>query len=304
MKVRAQSAVMPDLSISPARSTPAYHFSIDDVFECLIDATENYSDLFRQPLFSFLRRMHARYGANVDLYLFNRAHVDGRVRSLQDVSDKFRHQFQYAAWLRLGPHAQEYDVPPHKQTPAEQLETFDETYREIERFAGPAKTTGFVRLHFFSEAFELASYFLARGTHTLMLTDKPAVAYRLDEPRRQQLSRNGWLTHEGLCLLQSHFRMENLVRDNVDAESTYGFIADTIARRGHVCLFTHEIDLQNQLVQAKTEESLRFAAQLARPAGASMVMLPASRPGTSNTVKYGFTPVTRVSVKEGEFQRS
>ena len=299
-----QSLKIPDLRVSPASPTPVYHFSVDDVFECLIDATDNYPDLFEQPLFEFFRRMHRRFGAHVDLYLFNRAPFGGRVRSLQDVSDKFRAQFQEATWLRLGPHALEYDIPPHKQTPAEQLVTFEETYREIERFAGPEKTTGFLRLHFFSECFELAPYFLEKGAHTLLLTDKPAVAYRLDEPRRRQLSREGWLKHEGLCLLQSHFRMENLARDSVDESSTRFFISDTIARRGHVCLFTHEVDLGNPLVLAKTEESIRWAAQIAEPAGADTLLPGVAWPSTRSSANYAFTAVKRIVVEETGIQET
>jgi hypothetical protein len=257
---------------SPHRPEPAYHFSIDDVFECLIDATENHSSLFEQPLFNFLSRMHKMYGVHTDLYLFNRATFGGRIRTLRDVAERFRSQFQEATWLRLGPHALDYDVPPHKQTPVEQIETFEETYREIERFAGPGKTTGFLRLHFFSETFEVAPYLLNMGIHTLMLTDKPAVAYRLDESRRGQLRRDGWLKHEGLYLLQSHFRMENFVSQQIDEGSVRRSIADTVARRGYVSLFTHEVDLKREEVLAKTEESICWASEIARPAGAVTTM--------------------------------
>jgi hypothetical protein len=254
---------------------PNYHFSIDDVFECLIDATENHSNLFEQPLFNFLSLMHRTYGVHVDLYLFNRAPLDGRMRTLCDVAERFRDEFQEATWLRLGPHALEYDVPPHRQAPAEQIETFEETYRQIERFAGLGKTTGFLRLHFFSETYEVASYLLRMGIHTLMLTDKPAVAYRLDDIRRGQLAREGWLKHEGLYLLQSHFRMENFVSQSVDENSARRFIADTVARRGYVSLFTHEIDLRRAEVLAKTEQSICWASEIAKPAGAApLVTLP------------------------------
>lgn len=263
----------PVLPLSLIRE-PFYHFSIDDVFHCLIDATENYSSLFDQPLFRFLQRMHQMYGTDTDLYLFNRAPVNGRIRNLGDVSGRFRTQFQESTWLRLGPHALEYDTPPHKQTPAEQIETFDQTYCEIVRFAGPGKTTGFLRLHFFSEAFELASYFLEKGTHTLLLTDKPAVAYRLDEGRRRQLSQEGWLRHQGLHLLQSHFRMENFARENVDEGSVRRFIADTVAHRGYVSLFTHEIDMNRRQVLAKTEASLASVSVIAKSASAVTMSLP------------------------------
>ena len=148
------------------RRAPAYRAFPLTMYSRLSDATENHSTLFEQPLFNFLSLMHRTYGVHVDLYLFNRATVNGRMAALCDVAERFRGEFQEAQWLRLGPHALEYHVPPHRQAPAEQIETFDETYREIERFAGPGKTTGFVRLHFFSETYEVASYLLRMGVHT------------------------------------------------------------------------------------------------------------------------------------------
>jgi hypothetical protein len=288
---------LPDLTCLPqlipdSRTEPVYHFSVDDVFECLIDATENYASVFQQPFFKFLSRMHQSYGAHTDLYLFNRAPVAGRMRSLAEVSERFRGQFQEATWLRLGPHALEYEVAPHTQTPDEQIATFDEAHREIERFAGAGKTPGFLRLHFFSEAFELGTYFRQKGVHTLLLTDKPVIAYRLDEDKRRQLRREGRLTHANLNLLQSHLRTENLVRDNADTDAIRRRLAQTVSQYGYVTLFSHEIELKRDDVLAKTAETLRLASQIARPAGTSPlapVRTVSRPPSVSKTIRDALT---------------
>ena len=140
------------LTLATVLREPMPSFSIDDVFECLIDATENHSSLFEQPLFNFLSLMHRTYGVHVDLYLFNRAPLDGRMRTLCDVAERFRDEFQEATWLRLGL------VPEFKRSAAQAGagradRNIEETYSQIERFAGPQ--TGFLRLHFFSRRMRL-----------------------------------------------------------------------------------------------------------------------------------------------------
>jgi hypothetical protein len=269
---------LPDLF---SRQQPTYHFSIDDVFHCLIEATDHYRDLFAHPFFRFLERMNSRYGACADLYLFNQAVVDGRLRTLAEVSTRFREQLQKAAWLRFGPHAHDYATPPHSQKPSEQRETFDETYAQIQRFAGPNKTTRWNRLHFFSECYELAPYFRRHGSDVLLLTDKPATTYRLSPGAAHRLRRRGWLLRDGLKLLQSHYRFEFFERDAVSAEDVQRLVRATLQERGYVSLFTHEIDLQRESVLRIAGLALQCAASHAAPADvAPLVHAPSPDPGS------------------------
>ncbi|HEX4886161.1 MAG TPA: hypothetical protein VFX05_18605 [Casimicrobiaceae bacterium] len=255
----------------PFSTRPTYHFSVDDVFGCLIDASDHYADVFDQPVFRLLKRLYERYGVFTDLYLFREGVVNGRRRTLAEVSARFRPAFQNAEWLRFGPHALDYDVPPYSQTPAAQQQTFEAIYRQIDRFAGPDKTSRWNRLHFFSECYELTPYFRARGSDVLLLTDKPAASYRLAEGQRRRLQNEGRLCVDGLHLLRSHYRFEFFERDRTSEVDIEALLSKTLYDRGYVSVFTHEVDLHRETVRTIAEQALQFVASVAQPADVAPV---------------------------------
>jgi hypothetical protein len=238
----------------------AYHFSVDDVFEALIETSDRGIDLFAHPFFAYLREIHDRYRTNIDLYLFLLGPVNSVYRSLAEVSDRNRQQFQEATWLRLGPHALAPGIPPFSQRPAEQRRTFDRIYDEIDRFAGPNKTCRWLRLHYFSEAYELSAYFRRRGVDALLLTDKEATAYRLPDSARAQLRRVGRATYRKLDFLRSHVRIEKLAPDTPHAAALGQRIDRVVAECGYLSLFTHEVELGCTKVREQTEQCLRHVA--------------------------------------------
>jgi hypothetical protein len=237
-----------------------YHFSVDDVLDALIQVSDSAEPVFQHPFFRYLKTIHEQFSTNVDLYLFYRGTVNGRERTLSDVQDRTRNEFQEAEWLRFGPHALDYETPPYKQTPSEQWAVFDDIYREIDRFAGPRKRSRFVRLHYFSEAYELSSLFRDKGVDTLLLTDKDAASYRLPERARRRLLREGQLKYRSLNLLRSHFRMENLASELSPDDSVNDRFDSVVSDYGYLCLFTHEIELSKQDVRERTHECLRYAS--------------------------------------------
>jgi hypothetical protein len=239
---------------------------VDDVLDCLLEASDRYTDPFDHPLLGWLRELHESFGVRVDLYLFWQGKVGGRLRTLAEVSSCFRRHFERADWLRFGPHARDYDLAPYSQAPEDQQATFDDIYNEIERFAGHDRTTRWNRLHYFSECYELASYFRQRGSDVLLLTDKLAGAYRLPEAQRHRLIGAGRLSLGNMHLLQSHYRMEFFERDGRSEDDIATLLRGTLRRRGYVSLFTHEVDFARPTLRAIVETSLRCAASVALPA--------------------------------------
>ena len=77
---------------------------------------------------------------------------------------------------------------------------------------------------------------------------------------------------KGCVCFSRTFGMENFVSEDVDENSLRRLIADTVARRGYVSLFTHEIDLTRAEVLAKTQQSICWASAIAKPAGAIPLM--------------------------------
>jgi hypothetical protein len=163
--------------------------------------------------------------------------------------------------MRFGPHALDYETPPHAQSAAELQQTFDAIYAQILRIAGPGKCSRWVRLHYFSEPLESSEYLVERGVESLLLTDKPAVSYRLGDEDRTRLAREGIVRHGRLDLRRSHFRMENLAAEAAgeprDLTRTFDGI---LSASGYLSLFTHEVDLAREEVRQKTLECLDVAS--------------------------------------------
>jgi len=236
-----------------------YHFSVDDVFNCLIEVTDAQISLFEHPFFAFLQSLHQTYGTSIDLYLFYQGLVQGKPRCLSEVSSHLQPDFRASPWLRLGPHAWDYKTAPYAQSPAQQKETFEAIYQEIERFGD--QPSRWLRLHYFSEAYELAPYWQSKGVDTLLLTDKPAAAYRLPEAARTRLASEGVIEYQGLYLRRSHDRVENLVADNLSLSQVHSRLASHLEKYHFLVLFSHEIDLANPLVQTTAQTCLSYVSQ-------------------------------------------
>lgn len=246
----------------PVRPTGAafYHFSVDDVFDALIEASDARGKLFEQPLFGFLKGLHEEFGALMDLYVFYRKSGAQGTRTLREVSDAMKPAFADSPWLRLAPHGLDVDTPPYLQSPARQRETFDAVYREIERFAGDHRTSRWLRLHCFSESVELAEYFRKRGVDALFTTDKDAVAYRLPKEAQERLQAEGTVEYEGLRLIRSDLRVEGLVQEGVGPERLGAVLDALLSRKRWVVLLTHEYELARPEVRAMTIAILRHLA--------------------------------------------
>jgi len=238
--------------------TPFYHFSVDDVFDSFIEVSDRKMPLFEHPFFQFLKQVHNEFGTNVSLSLFYQKNLNGKMRTLTDVSDSIQDAFTENPWLRLGPHALDYDTPPYAQSPAEQIEVFDAIYAEIGRFAGSRAMSKWVRLHYFSESYELAEYLKAKGVTALLSTDKEAVSYRMPTYAKEHLGKVGSVEYEGMTFVRSHLRVETLVRDRVSSYEFHGTIESLLTRLGHAVIMTHECELAHPEVRAMTVSILRY----------------------------------------------
>ena len=136
-----------------ATPSPWFHFSIDDVFDSLIEVTDKNIPLFEHPYFSLLKEMHDTYGVIVGLHLFFQKKINGKLRSLCDVRDLKKEIADAGGWIYFGPHALDYENAPYAQSVDEQVAVFSRTYDEIDRFAGKNSYAKWIRLHFYSESY-------------------------------------------------------------------------------------------------------------------------------------------------------
>ena len=234
-----------------------YHFSVDDVLASLLQLSDWRLDIGGQPCLAFLDRLHREYGAMIDLYLFERAVApDGRVRQLREVDDRAVAALGAASGFRFGPHAVDHATAPHAQPLPDLIADMDRLCSTIARLAPPQRRSRWVRLHYFSEAWEAAEVWRRHGIEALMTTDKPAIAYRLEKPHREALARDGRTSRDGLGFVRSHLRLESFRRDARDPARFTSRIDEVLERHGFVTLFTHEIDLDDPAVRRLAETAL------------------------------------------------
>ena len=235
---------------------PWYHFSVDDVFDALIEVSDRQLPLFEHPFFRFLKEVHDEFGSHVSLYLFYQKSIQGRMRTLAGISEANAVAWEDNQWLQLGPHALDPETPPYAQSPSEQRKTFDAIYAELERFAAKGKRSKWVRLHYFSESYELAEYLKTKGVEALLSTDKEAVSYRLPIREKEQLRNEDVCAYRGMTFIRSHLRIETLVHDGVSSCAVYGAIKPILSRLGHIVIMTHEYELARPEVRAMTVSTL------------------------------------------------
>jgi hypothetical protein len=233
----------------------AYHFSVDDAFDCFLNATDRTASSSAEHgigIFEFYDDLHRRFEADVDVYLFLEHQVAGCTRSLSDVKSTHVGQFQNRSWLRFAPHALNDATPPYSQLPAEAAAFYVTTSRHIERIAGPNRHSRWVRLHHFSECYELAECLRAHRVEALLTTDKPAGSYRLPNEQKKKLIETGIANYNGIHFVRSHIRIENLVGHALDDRQLDSAL-DSICKNSFCAvILTHEYELMRSEVREMT----------------------------------------------------
>ena len=236
---------------------PFYHFSVDDVFESLIEITDKKIEVFDHPFFSFLRELHDEFDVKVDLYLFFQKKIDGRLRTLKEVSNSLKQILNDNSWIKFGPHALDQETSPYSQTPGEQINTFNNIYNEIYRFSGKENISKWVRLHRFSESYELKDYFHSHGVEALFTTDKDRITTRMPDSINESLKLTGFAEYNGLKFIRSHIRTENLANDGIKKEELDELIKKYLNKHNHICFFTHEYEIPRDEVKFITKELIK-----------------------------------------------
>ncbi len=254
-----KDSVFNPVSIQAQHGVPApwYHFSIDDIFECLIEVTDRNIPLFEHPVFAFLKQLHDTYGVHIGLHVFWQRDVDGRMRNLSEVRNLRKEIEEVGAWLHFGPHALDFPTMPFSQGKDGLIETFDNIYNEIDRIAGKESYCKWVRLHFYSEMFELADYFKGRGVEALFATDRPVGSHRMPENIKQELLENGSTTYEGMNFIRTQFRVEFFTADRLDRIAIEKNFREALEKYGYIVFYTHEYEI----LRSEVRQSLRLSLE-------------------------------------------
>lgn len=244
---------------------PSYHFSVDDVFDCLIEIADRRLAVFRHPFFQFLEHLHEDFDARIDLYLFYQKKIDGKLRTLKDIPEEVRATLNACAWMRFGPHALDYETAPYSQTPEEQVETFQRIYSEISRIAGESRFSQYVRLHYFSESYELSDFFQKAGVKALFTTDKAAVTHRMPAGVKLDLGAKGFAQFQGMHFIRTHWRAEQLAEAHAPPDACARVVTDALARFQSVVFFSHEDAIARPEVRRHIRSTFRTLQELHIP---------------------------------------
>jgi hypothetical protein len=242
-------------------SNPFYHFSIDDVIDSLIEVSDCSDGIFSQPFFNFLNVIHKKYNTNIDLYCFYQKNITNTPITLNDISDKHKEIFSKNTWLRFGPHALDTETAPYSQTPKQQIQLFDSIYKEIERFSGTSSKCELIRLHFFTESYELSDYFHSKKVHSLFTTDKPAISHRMNDHVKSELKNRGHATFNGIDFIRSHFRIETIIEQNLSNKEIIDLLEYYLSTYGFVIFLTHEYELVRPEIKNTIEFILNYLYQ-------------------------------------------
>src|SRR3989344_2595076 len=238
-----------------------YHFSIDDVFDCLIEITDKNIPLFNHPLLKYLKAQHEQFGVSIGLNVFYQKIINGKLRTLREVL-VFKKELAKSPWLFFGPHALDYETPPYVQSEKDQIKTFDKIYKEIDRFAGKNTHSKYVRLQYYSESFELANYFHKKNVLALFTTDRERGTHEMPNNIGTELLKKGFAKFKGMNFIRTQFRVEFFRDEKLKKRGVFNRLRQALTKYGFLVFYTHEIDLQQKPGQEMARLMLEQAEKL------------------------------------------
>ncbi len=235
-----------------------FHFSIDDVFESLIEISDKNIPLKKHWFFKILYRLWKNYKVKTALYLFYQKRMNGDIRTLREVKD-IKDQIR-EGWIYFNFHGLDKDNPPFSQTTLDQKKTFEKIRSEIIRFAGKKYFSSFVRLHYYSEAFQLSRYFAKKRVKGLFTTDKKVISYHLPKKNNKELLDIGFSTFKKMKFIRTDFRIEKLSNKKNLKKIKYFFLKKK-NRKKNIIIYTHEYELKKSKNLKCLEKSIKILAK-------------------------------------------
>tara|TARA_B100001173_G_C15870831_1_gene497200 strand:+ start:67 stop:813 length:747 start_codon:yes stop_codon:yes gene_type:complete len=218
-----------------------FHFSIDDVFESLIEVSDKNIPLKKHWFFKILYNLWKRYKIKTAIYLFYQKKIDGKLRTLKEVKS-IKNEIK-GKWIYFNFHGLDKYNPPFSQSIQNQKKIFEKIRKEIIRFAGKKNFSSLVRLHYYSESFELSKYLKNKKVKGLFTTDKKVTAYKLPKKNKKDLFENGFSFFKNLKFIRTDFRVEKL-SDSKSFKKIKHLFLKKIKIKNNIVIYTHEYELK------------------------------------------------------------
>ncbi len=221
----------------------SFHFSVDDVFNSLIEISDKKILLKDHWFFKQLYDLWKNYGVKTSCNLFFEGIVNDKKRNLQEVRC-IKNEIA-EGWLFFGPHALNSSTPPFKQNKTQQIKTFNGIYKEIDRFAGTKNRCKYIRLHHYSESYQLNNYWKQKKIKGLFSTDRSVGSHTMPNYISKKLINYGNAEYKSTLFIKTDFRVEWLskIRKNIQSEILKVFNLK-LKKKKFIIIYSHEYELK------------------------------------------------------------
>ena len=216
-----------------------FHLSVDDVFESLIEISDKNIKLKDHWFFSYLYKIYKKYNVRIAIYLFYESKVKNIHRNLSEVRSIKKELVEN--WLYFGGHALNFENPPHKLKPQTQKKHIDKIYKEIIRFAGRRYLAKNVRLHEYSECYELKDTLKKYNIKSLFKTDKLVATYKMTKINKEELLNKGLTSFKGVNFVRTDLRVEDIT-----IKKSFDHIKDILNNKNTLTVYSHEYELKKK----------------------------------------------------------
>lgn len=210
------------------------HVSLDDVVMCFKDLVEHrneYTTIFDQPFFKYLKECHESTGVKITLYTYE-TYQNYNIVQLPAIYEKdFRDN---SSWLKIGFHALGPSVSKDSISNSDSFfNSFNTVTEKLKQVAGGS--TSSLRLHFFYATVQEVDSLRKLGITKLFSADDNRISYSLPHKQNEELIKTESLNFNGMYYEHSDIRVESsnplfALWQNRDDET--------------IVLFTHEWALQ------------------------------------------------------------
>lgn len=223
-----------------------FHFSIDDVFDSLIEVTDKKISLKKHYFFKEIYNLWKMYGIRTGLHLFYQKKINGKIRNLSEIRDISSELGEN--WIYFNVHALDPETPPYKQSIKDQKKTFKKIFFEIKRFAGNKYLSINTRLHYYSECYELAEYFNENNVKALFSTDRNIGSHRMPKKISDELLNFGKSSFKKLKFIRTDLRVEWLAKNKIHYKDLKEKISRILNKKKILIIYSHEYEFKKKNV--------------------------------------------------------
>lgn len=222
----------------------SFHFSIDDVFEFLIEISDKKIPIKKHYFFKSLYNLWKKYKIKTGLHIFYEGIINNKLRTLKEVRI-IKNEIK-EGWIYFGAHALNVNTPPYSQKPQEQKKFINNTYKEISRFAGKKFLSKRIRLHHYSETYEISKFLRNKKIYGLFSTDRKVGAHRLPKKFSKQLIEKGLLVYNKLQFIKTDYRIEFLI--NNSKKKIINKFFKTLKQKKFIIIYSHEYEFKKKVI--------------------------------------------------------